>query len=661
MLKGVSESARRQSRALSYIPDSGTLLAGSNREYRLDSLIAEGGEGRVFDVKGHEELVAKIYKEIDLGRKAKLQLMVSRGTRGLRKVCAWPLSPLSDSGDETVGFVMENLSGWEPLHNAYQIRSRLKLFPHHTYAFLVRSARNLATCVHHLHEEGLVIGDLNESNVFVNGKAMVKLIDADSFQIECPTAVYPCKVGKSELMPPELQGHSFEGVIRTPEHDRFSLAVLIFQTLVFGRHPFAGTTAHHHEFTLETCIENGYYAFTRRRAIPVNPPPNLSLDWLPQDLRDLFEQAFDPQCLGRPTAKDWYFALRSLENSLKTCADNPSHQYWAGVSRCPWCDLEDIWKIALFRPALSDPDQEYEVGEILARISAIPVPADSGKDVVGFDYKGLPPAKLGPWEAFFGRASKNWGWFIFAFFQIVNMLTNNHGTGFLISCVAVVVVLVGFGVFYSRSEGLVKKASKRLGGIAERWKQEADPMLYMDTLAQYEEIANSLRDIKTTYEKRRQQFIEKIHAPELDQYLAKYSILIADAGPTGSEKLSYLFDNGVKTAADITQEKFRVLPRILPNQEKQDLFAWRKSLEMQFWKSHNYKLTIHQERNLIVEMRKDNDRMREELEQAPGQLEELAERLRSRQEELSIEAKRYVEVLQQHGPKLLALEGKKAT
>src|SRR5512133_261897 len=124
MLKGVSESARRQSIALSYVPGDGSLLAGGN------------GEGKIYTVDARDEIVAKIYKELDLNREDKLRLMVGRTTRGLRKVCAWPLTPLYDSQDEAVGFVMESLIGWQPLHNAYQIRSRLKLFPHQTYAFL---------------------------------------------------------------------------------------------------------------------------------------------------------------------------------------------------------------------------------------------------------------------------------------------------------------------------------------------------------------------------------------------------------------------------------------------------------------------------------------------------------------------------------------------
>ncbi|HWA82695.1 MAG TPA: hypothetical protein VG820_04645 [Fimbriimonadaceae bacterium] len=660
MLKGVSESARRHTQAFSYVPDTDTLLAGGGNEYRLAELIAEGGEGKVFSIKGHGELVAKVYKEYDLGRKDKLQLMATSATRGLRRVCAWPLVPLSNSMDETVGFVMESLIGWQPLHNAYQIRSRLKLFPHHTYTFLVRAARNLATCVHHLHEAGIVVGDLNESNVFVSGQAMVKLIDADSFQIAGPTALYPCKVGKAELMPPELQGHSLEGMVRTPEHDRFALAVLVFQTLVFGRHPFAGTVAEHVDLPLETCIARGYYAYTRRRDTPVKPPPYLDLDWLPEEIRDLFETAFDPMSERRPTAKEWYFALKHLETGLRTCSENPSHLYWSGLHHCPWCDLEDLWKIALFRPALIDPEQEYEVTEILSNISAIRVPANAGQDTVDFDYKTLPPADLGGLQVFCGRLAKNWGWFIFSFFQVINLAQGSGRIGYFMVFSVLIVVLVMFGLVFGRSEMLVRRATRRLGSIAETWKQEADPSLYLDELTHYQHIANDLRDAKGRLERKRQAYIEQLHAGELRQFLTKYKIMSANVGAIGRERLTQLEQAGIASAADLTMASLRAVARPIPVSEQNELIAWRRSLEEIFWKSHNYKLTIHQERTLIVEVRKENDRDRARLEEAPTRLEELAERLGRRQDELNTEANRYVDVLRQHGPRLLALESRKA-
>ena len=70
--------------------------------------------------------------------------------------------------------------------------------------------------------------------------ALVVLIDCDSFQVNTNGRCYPCEVGVPLYTPPELQKKSFRELIRTRNHDRFGLAILIFQLLFVGRHPYAG-------------------------------------------------------------------------------------------------------------------------------------------------------------------------------------------------------------------------------------------------------------------------------------------------------------------------------------------------------------------------------------------------------------------------------------
>jgi len=50
-----------------------------------------------------------------------------------------------------------------------------------------------------------------------------------------------CEVRISTHLPPELQGRPLHGIVRTVDHDSFGLAVIIFQLLFMGRHPFSGT------------------------------------------------------------------------------------------------------------------------------------------------------------------------------------------------------------------------------------------------------------------------------------------------------------------------------------------------------------------------------------------------------------------------------------
>lgn len=642
---------------LSYLPEKGTLLAGDKMSYRLGPLIAEGGEGKVFDVDGRVDVVAKIYKEADFSRAEKLKLMIDGSTRGLRKVAAWPLSTLVDSSGSTVGFVMESLVGWQPLHNVYQIRSRLKIFPHRSYQFLVRVARNLATCVHHVHESGLVIGDINESNVLVNGDAMVKIIDADSFQVPGPSCIHSCKVGKPELLPPELQGRSLEGFVRTPEHDRFSLAVLLFETLVFGRHPFAGVPVDDGEISLEQCIAHSFYAYTTRRSVALKPPRHLGISWLPTAIRELFERAFQPLTDDRPTAKEWYFALKDLENNLRTCRDNPSHAYWNELGSCPWCSLEDSMNLALFKPALIGPDEEVEVGEILSRISSLPASSSTDDEIVNFDYTKLEPVAASPLSLLGFRMNRNGGFYFWSLILLFNVIRTAR-VAFLIVAIMVALALFLFALPAELLAKRVRRASRRLDKLRETWNNEASNVIYEHRRLYFESLAHSLKDVKSEYDRERELFVRELHQKELLTYLQKFSILIANATSIGSERLSYLHDHGIETAADISADGFRNLPRIMSSTEKEELSNWRQSLESQFWKSRHYRLTVHQERQLILKVRKENERKKAELESAPNELSELRERLARRQTEISAAAAPLVHLLRTEGPKLLAMEGR---
>ena len=84
---------------------------------------------------------------------------------------------------------------------------------------------------------------MTRRSVSVGDDALVTLMDTDSFQVRDPQngVIYRCHVGTPEYTPSELQGRDFASVDRAPEHDLFGLAVLIFQLLMEGTHPFAGT------------------------------------------------------------------------------------------------------------------------------------------------------------------------------------------------------------------------------------------------------------------------------------------------------------------------------------------------------------------------------------------------------------------------------------
>ena len=315
------------------------------RELGLGRCVGQGGEGAVYAVTGAGSQVAKVYaRRPDALTARKLAAMVQLGTEELSRAAAWPCDLLLDprTGD-TAGFLMPRIEGHREIHRLYGPTDRKTAFPDASWAFLVRAARNVAAAFDAVHCHGHVIGDVNQANIVVSRKATVRLIDCDSFQITHLGRSYPCRVGVPLFTPPELHGRRLEEVERTPHHDGFGLAVVIFQLLFMGRHPFAGRHPQR-TITAEAAIAEGIFAFGPEAAARGwQPPPfSLRLEDLSPPLARLFRRAFSVEAAAgwpRPAAAEWVAALDTLEASLLTCGEDPRHVH-APADGCPWCRIE---------------------------------------------------------------------------------------------------------------------------------------------------------------------------------------------------------------------------------------------------------------------------------------------------------------------------------
>ncbi len=316
------------------------------REAGLGRCLGRGGEGAVYSVPNWPNLVAKVYaRRPDDHTGRKLGAMVQLGTDELMSFAAWPQNLLLDPRTgEVAGFFMPRVDGHREIHALYGPTDRKTAFPDASWAFLVRAARNLAAAFEAVHRHGHVIGDVNQANVVVSRQATVRLIDCDSFQIRHLGRTYPCRVGVALFTPPELHGQRLDSVERTPDHDCFGLAVLVFQLLFMGRHPYTGR---HPEraIPVEAAIREGLFAFgaeARKRGwLP--PPYSLSLADASAPVASLFHRAFGGEAgagAARPSAAEWVAALDALEPTLVTCGDDPRHVYAGASGACPWCRLE---------------------------------------------------------------------------------------------------------------------------------------------------------------------------------------------------------------------------------------------------------------------------------------------------------------------------------
>jgi len=195
--------------------------------------LGEGGEGSIYSL--NNGYVCKIYKKEKLTnhKKDKLSLMIKNpvATSGL----CWPVDRANNQNDEFVGYIMPKASGL-PIQRAVFIRALLeKNFPLWTRKNLVTLAIAVLDKIKSLHDQNVLIGDINPMNILINSDTDVNFVDTDSYQIEG----YPCPVGMVNYTAPEIQGHNFHTFLRKPEHEYFAIATLLFMILLPGKPPFS--------------------------------------------------------------------------------------------------------------------------------------------------------------------------------------------------------------------------------------------------------------------------------------------------------------------------------------------------------------------------------------------------------------------------------------
>lgn len=313
---------------------------------------ARGGEGVLHNVEGrpYKDVVAKIFHpdKRTPDRAAKLSLMVANQptdpTGSSHVSLAWPKATLYENG-AFVGFLMPRIAASKDILLAYTPSRRVENFRNFHWGYLHRAALNLCLTLTALHQAGYVIGDINEKNVLVDDRAMITLVDTDSFQVTDPATrkVYRSTVAMSGYVPPELQGVSLATIDRTQLHDRFALAVLLFKLLMEGNHPFTSVLAQHESLegrmVFDDNIAHGTFPYAQKSGR--TPPPDApDFTTLYPDVQRLFHRCFvegHRQPERRPTTLEWTQALTAGEKALVQCKNNAEHYYAGHMSSCPWC------------------------------------------------------------------------------------------------------------------------------------------------------------------------------------------------------------------------------------------------------------------------------------------------------------------------------------
>jgi DNA-binding helix-hairpin-helix protein with protein kinase domain len=237
------------------------------------------------------------------------------------------------------GFLMPEVKGGTELIAVYNPQHRKALKLEIDWRFLHTTALNITSIIAVLHEAGYVLGDIKPQNILVNNRALPSIIDTDSFQVKNPKngKLYRCLVGSLGYTPPELIGKEFSSLEQTEIHDRFRLAVIIYQLLFGGETPFqgkwtgAGDTPPPNEL-----VRRGLWLYSPNALIqPVER--TIPLEIVHPEIQQCFLRCFNdghkhPHL--RPTAKDWLEALRVGNESLTICGRVDSHYYSRTYGKC---------------------------------------------------------------------------------------------------------------------------------------------------------------------------------------------------------------------------------------------------------------------------------------------------------------------------------------
>ena len=326
----------------------------SGQIYVIGDLVskeARGGEGSVHSLPQDIGLVAKLYRA-DLGvqdisrRGRKIEAMLSKDSSlAADQTFAWPLDALYDEKGIFAGYIMRSAA--DKIKLSRQLSDKLRKSM--SLEELIVTACNLARTIESAHAQSYVIGDLKPENMLVS-KAVITVIDVDSFQFSASDELFPCRAGTPEWLPPELQNVSFTDQSFSLETDRWALAVIIFKLLMNDTHPFTHRVIdpNAERTTQKENVVSGvsaHFPETNKAKLPIaRPLMSPSVESLPPDVRNLFEQAFIVGHLARwdrPCAADWIDPLQKFRKLLKRCDKNPSHQYWQEAAICPWCEIEE--------------------------------------------------------------------------------------------------------------------------------------------------------------------------------------------------------------------------------------------------------------------------------------------------------------------------------
>ena len=321
--------------------------------------LGSGATATVYKAKYRgKSVAAKIYDNAGRANASKLSAMLVNPPNSISRTIdgrdypqlAWPISILLNDSGSTTGYLMPivDVTRSFPLDNYYD-RALLRRFRSRdegALSFKLEIARNLTGLIADLHKHEHYFIDVKPQNIRVfRNTHYVVLLDCDGFSISGKSERYPAELVSTDYISPEATNKKMRPAEMGERQDCYALAVILFQLLNNGTHPYQGIPVSVGSISAantndEKAAAGLYPHGTKKHALILPRPQSVHHLW-DDRTRRLFDRAFMPSSNARPTAKQWTNHFKTLinEQALEGCPKVPKdvdHMRFQGKD-CPTC------------------------------------------------------------------------------------------------------------------------------------------------------------------------------------------------------------------------------------------------------------------------------------------------------------------------------------
>jgi DNA-binding helix-hairpin-helix protein with protein kinase domain len=382
--------------------------------------------------------------------------------------------------------------------------------------------------------------------------------------------------------------------VRTANHDAFGLAVLIFQLLFMGRHPFSGSYLGPGEMALERGIQELRFAYGSRAGERQmkRPPGTLALCAASQPVASLFEHAFSPEGVSaghRPRPHEWVSALSGLSKGLKQCSRNTAHYFVNGSASCPWCEIEAQTGTVLFIPFLvtgtGPMPTAFDLNGIWAQIAAIQSPGPAPALPSRASLRAKPSQRAIVCRR---ERRKRWaaavGFIGIAVTGVVALQVDGSVAPWLIMgaiALGVKIARSGSHAFRQEAQNTLREAQARWQSVEQRWRADAGGDKFAAKLRELEANKSQYQSLPSLRLQKLRQLEANVRERQLHRFLDRHKIYNADISGVGPGRKAILQSYGIETAADITSASIMAVPGFGPSLTSR-LLDWRRLVERRF-------------------------------------------------------------------------------